>query len=225
VVVSPDESGKGRVAIVTGGSRGVGRETVQRLASLGYAVVVNYVHDQRAAEATVDAVLAGRGAAVTIRADVSDPLDVERLFDQTIETFGAVDAVVHAVRGRVVPAALTEVSLVNDMAARRLRNGGAIVNLFSLVAPPVLPGSGEHASIAAAVDALTRLRALELREREITVNAVSLEFDKTCAPGRVAELVTYLLGDEGHGITGHVIRLDDRPAVSADQWSSLGDQW
>jgi hypothetical protein len=94
-----------------------------------------------------------------------------------------------------------------------------------LVAPPVLPGSGEHAAIAAAVDALTRLRALELREREITVNAVSLEFDKTCAPGRVAELVTYLLGDEGHDITGHVIHLHDRPASGAHQWSSLGDQW
>ena len=86
---SPD----GRVVIVTGGSRGVGRETVQRLASLGYAVVVNYVHDQRTAEATVEAVLKARGAAVAIRADVADALDVERLFDQSAETFGVVDAV------------------------------------------------------------------------------------------------------------------------------------
>ena len=229
MVISPDGPGKGRATIVTGGSRGMGRETVQRLASLGYAVVVNYVHDQRTAEATVDAVLEGRGAAVAIRADVSDALDVERLFDQTIETFGAVDAVVHAERGRVVPAPLTEVSLddfdemcrttiratfiVNRMAARRLRNGGAIVNLFSSVAPPVLPAFGERAAITAAVDALTRMRALELREREITVNAVSLEVDKACAPSRVAEVVAYLLGDEGHGITGHVIHLDDGPEL------------
>ena len=229
MVISPDGPGKGPVAIVTGGSRGIGRETVQQLASLGYAVVVNYVHDQRTAEATVDAVLEARGAAVAIRADVSDALDVERLFDQTIETFGAVDAVVHAVRGCIVWAPLTEVSLddfdemcrttiratfiVNRMAARRLRNGGAIVNLFSSVAPPVLPAFGERAAITAAVDALTRMRALELREREITVNAVSLEVDKACAPSRVAEVVAYLLGDEGHGITGHVIHLDDGPEL------------
>jgi 3-oxoacyl-[acyl-carrier protein] reductase len=207
----------------------MGRETIQRLASLGYAVVVNYVHDQLTAESTVDAVLADRGAAVAIRADVSDALDVERLFDQTIETFGAVDAVVHAVRGHVAPARLTEVAFddfdemcatnigatfnVNRMAARQLRTGGAIVNLFSSVAPPVLPAFGAYAATNAAVDALTRLLALELRERDITVNAVSLDVDKACAPGRVAEVVTYLLGDEGHGITGHVIHLDERPEL------------
>jgi 3-oxoacyl-[acyl-carrier protein] reductase len=229
MVISPDGLRKGRVAIVTGGSRGMGRETVQRLASLGYAVVVNYVHDQRTAESTVDAVLEGRGAAVAIRADVSDVLDVERLFDQTIETFGGVDAVVHAVRGHVVPTPLSEVAfddfdemcrtnlratfIVNRMAARQLRSGGAIVNLFSSVAPPALPAFGGYATITAAVEALTRLLALELRKREITVNALSLEVDKACAPGRVAEVVTYLLGDEGHGITGHVIHLDDRPGL------------
>src|SRR5262245_44566989 len=101
MVIASRGAGEGRVAIVTGGSRGMGRETIQRLASLGYAVVVNYVHDQRTAESTVDAVLDGRGAAVAIRADVADLLDVERLFSQTIETFGAVDAIVHAVRGHV----------------------------------------------------------------------------------------------------------------------------
>ena len=67
------------VAIVTGGSRGIGRATIDRLASCGYAVVVNYLHDQRAAEATVDAVLAVRRAAVAVRADAADDLDVERL--------------------------------------------------------------------------------------------------------------------------------------------------
>ena len=232
MVISPDGRRKGRVAIVTGGSRGMGRETVQRLASLGYAVVVNYVHDQRTAESTVDAVLDGRGAAVAIRADVSDVLDVERLFAQTIETFGAVDAVVHAVRGHVAPTPLTEVALddfdemcrtnvratfiVNRMAARQLRNGGAIVNLFSSVGASALPATARTRRPAAAVDALTRVLALELRERDITVNGVSLEVDKPCAPSRVAEVVTYLLGDEGHGITGHVIHLDDRPGLDLD---------
>jgi 3-oxoacyl-[acyl-carrier protein] reductase len=225
--VPPDRRRNGGVAIVTGGSRGMGRETIQRLASLGYAVVVNYVHDQRAAESTVDAVLAARGAAVAVRADVSDVLDVERLFGQTIEMFGAVDAVVHAVRGHVAPAMLTEVALddfdemcrtniraayiVNRTAARQLRSGGAIVNLFSSVDESVLPSYGGYATTTAAVAALTRVLALELRERDITVNGLSLEVDKACAPSRVAEVVTYLLGDEGHGITGHVIQLGARP--------------
>ena len=83
-----DGAPAGRVAIVTGGSRGVGRATVRSLASRGYAVVVNYLHDQRAAESTVEAILADNGTAVAVRADVADELDVERLFAETIEAFG-----------------------------------------------------------------------------------------------------------------------------------------
>jgi len=211
----------------------MGLETVERLSSLGYAVVVNYVHDQRTAESTVDAVLERRGAAVAIRADVADPLDVERLFAQTIEAFGAVDAVVHGVRGHVAPSPLTQVALddfdemcrtslratfiVNRMAARQLRDGGAIVNLFSSVSLSALPAYGGYAATAAAVDTLTRVLALELRERDITVNGVSLDVDRPCAPSRVAEVVTYLLDNDGHGITGHVIHLDDRPVVDVDR--------
>jgi 3-oxoacyl-[acyl-carrier protein] reductase len=226
-------AGKGRVAIVTGGSRGMGRATIQRLASLGYAVVVNYVHDQRTAEDTVDEVLDARGAAVAIRADVADALDVERLFEQTIETFGAVDAVVHAVRGHIAAAPLTEVAfddfdemcrtniraafIVNRMAARQVSSGGAIVNLFGSVGATELPSYGGYATTTAAVDALTRVLASELRARDITVNGLSLGVEEACAPGRVADVVTYLVGHEGHGITGHVIRLDDRPVPDLDE--------
>jgi 3-oxoacyl-[acyl-carrier protein] reductase len=229
MVSSPDVRRIDRVAIVTGGSRGMGRETIQRLASLGYAVVVNYVHDQRTAESTVDAVLDARGAAVAVRADISDVLDVERLFSQTLETFGAIDAVVHAVRGHVASTPLAELAfedfdemcrtnlratfIVNRMAARQLRDGGAIVNLFSSVDASTLPRYGAYATTTAAVGTLTRVLALELRVRDITVNGLSLEVDKACAPSRVADVVTFLLGDEGHGITGHVIHLDDRPGL------------
>ena len=79
-LAGPPES---RVAIVTGGSRGVGRAIARSLAVRAYAVVVNYLHDQRAAESTVEMILADNGAAVAIRADVADELDVERLFAET----------------------------------------------------------------------------------------------------------------------------------------------
>lgn len=210
----------------------MGRQTIVRLAALGYAVVVNYLHDQRTAESAVEAVLEARGAAVAIRADVADVLDVERLFAQTIETFGAVDAVVHGVRGHVAPAPLAELALedfdemcraniratfmVHKMAARQLRSGGAVVNLFSSVDTAALPTYGGYAITAAAVDALTRVLAHTLRERDITVNAVSVAIDEVRSPSRVAEVVAYLLGDEGHGITGPVIDLDDRPSVEVE---------
>jgi 3-oxoacyl-[acyl-carrier protein] reductase len=216
----------GRVAIVTGGSRGVGRATIDRLATRGYAVVVDYLHDQRAAESTVEEILAGHGAAVAVRADVADALDVERLFAETIETFGGV---VHAVGGQITATAVVEAGLdefdalvrinrraafiVNREAALHLRRGGAIVNLASAADGSSLPTYSLYAATKAATDVLTRALALQLRTRNITVNAVSLEADKPCAPGRVADLVVYLLSDHGHRLTGQVLRLDDpRPA-------------
>jgi NAD(P)-dependent dehydrogenase (short-subunit alcohol dehydrogenase family) len=87
-----------RVAIVTGGSCGVGRDITRRLTLQGYAVVVAYRTDQAAAEAAVEEVLAANGTALAVRADVTDDVDVERLFFETVEAFGGVDVVVHAIR-------------------------------------------------------------------------------------------------------------------------------
>jgi len=220
-----DGSPAGRVAIVTGGSRGVGRATIRLLAARGYAVVVNYLHDQRAAESTVEAILTNKGAAVTVRADVADDLDVQRLFAETIAAFGGIDVVVHAVGSPVTTAPVAEVDLdvfdalvristratfiVNREAARHLRNGGAIVNLTSSADSLSLPAYGLYAATKAATDVLTRALALELRERDITVNTVCIEVDTSCAPNRVADVVAYLLTDHGHRLTGHVLRVGD----------------
>jgi 3-oxoacyl-[acyl-carrier protein] reductase len=215
----------GRVAIVTGGSRGVGRATIHLLAARGYAVVVNYLHDQRAAESTVEAILTDKGAAVTVRADVADDLDVQRLFAETIAVFGGIDAVVHAVGSPVTTAPVAEVDLdvfdalvristratfiVNREAARHLRNGGAIVNLTSSADSLSLTTYGLYIATKAATDVLTRALAVELRERDITVNAVCIEVDTSYAPNRVADVVAYLLSDHGHRLTGHVLRVGD----------------
>jgi 3-oxoacyl-[acyl-carrier protein] reductase len=72
-----------------------------------------------------------------------------------------------------------------------------------------LPTYGAHGAITAAADVLTRVLALELRGRDITVNAVSLELDRPCAPHRIADAIAHLLTDEGHYLTGRVIRIDE----------------
>jgi 3-oxoacyl-[acyl-carrier protein] reductase len=100
------------VAIVTGGSQAVGRDVVRALAGRGFAVVVVYLDDQRAAEATVEEVLAGGGTAVAVRADLSDDLDVERLFTESVAVFGGVDVVAYTVPGT---------SSLDELVARRLR--------------------------------------------------------------------------------------------------------
>jgi 3-oxoacyl-[acyl-carrier protein] reductase len=223
--IAPDGSPAGGVAIVTGGSRGVGRATISRLAAGGYAVVVNYLHDQRAAESTVEAILAGNGDAVAVRADVADDLDVERLFAETAAAFGGIDVVVHTVGGRITATPLAEADLdefdalvristratfvVNREAARHVRNGGAIVNLSSSAEGPSLMTHGLYAAIKAATEVLTRALALELRERNITVNAVSLDVHRPCAPDRVADVIAYLLSDHGRRLTGQVLGVGD----------------
>src|SRR2546430_372920 len=135
----------GRVAVVTGGSRGVGRAAIRCLAARGYAVVVNYLHDQRAAESTVEEILANNGYAVAVRADIADDLDVKRLFAETTAAFGGIDVVVHAAGSRITASDVTKVGLdefdalirintratfvVYQQAAQHLRNRGAIRHL------------------------------------------------------------------------------------------------
>ena len=215
----------GRVAIVTGGSRGVGRAAARRLAAGGYAVAVSYLRGQRAAESAVDAILAGGGDAVAIRADTADDLDVQRLFAETIAAFGGIDAVIHAAGSRTTASGVTGAGLdefdalirintraafvVNHEAARHLRSGGAIVNLSSTAGGSSLRTHGLYAATKAPTDVLTRALALELGERNITVNAVSVEVGTPCVPGQVADVIAYLLSEHGHRLTGQVLRVGD----------------
>jgi 3-oxoacyl-[acyl-carrier protein] reductase len=160
-----DPSSSWAVAIVTGGSCEPGRAIARELASRGYAVVVVYLRDQGQAEAAVEEILAANATALAVRADVTDELDVERLFDETTAAFGGVDVVVHTtVRGT---------SVVNQQAARQLRQGGTIINVSSS-------------------EAITPVIADELRARDITVNGVAPGLEPPGAQRDIADLIAPL---------------------------------
>ena len=217
----PDDSmGTDRVAIVTGGSRGIGREVARELASRGYAIALNYARHQAAADAAVEEILAANGTAVSVRADVADELDVERLFTETIEAFGGADVVVHAAAqtflGPVTGYDLatfdalqrTKVRgtfIVNHQASRQLRPGGAIVNLLSSAASLALQADAAYAASTAAVEAITRVLALELRSRNITVNAVEPGLERPGNATDTVNLVAFLLSEDGRAVNGQVI--------------------
>ncbi len=174
-----------RVAIVTGGSRGIGRGVVRRLAADGYAVVVNYAGNEAEARAAVQE--AGANA-IAVQADVADEQAVERLFDAATEAFGGVDVVVHAA-GRMDLAPLAEYDLatfdelirvnvrgtfvVSQQAVRRLRGGGALITFSSSVVGLAFPNYSAYAASKGAVEAMTLVLARELRGRDITVNTVA----------------------------------------------------
>ncbi|QQM41575.1 SDR family oxidoreductase [Streptomyces liliifuscus] len=177
-----------RVAVVTGGSRGIGRETAERLAADGFAVVVNFAGNQAEADKTVAAITEAGGQALAFRADVADETEVAALFDTAESTYGGVDVVVHAA-GVMTLAPLADFDLdaldrmhrtnirgtfvVDQQAVRRLREGGAVINFSSSVLALAIPGYSAYAASKGAVEAMTLILAREMRGRDITVNAVA----------------------------------------------------
>jgi 3-oxoacyl-[acyl-carrier protein] reductase len=198
-----------RVAIVTGGSGGIGRPTAERLAKDGMAVVITYAGNKQPAENAVAGIVAAGGAATAVRADVADENDVRELFDTAERVYGGVDVVVHTA-GIMLLSPLADLDLdaldrmhrtnirgtfvVNRESARRVRAGGAIINFSSSVVKLALPTYTAYAASKGAVDAMTLTLAKELRGRDITVNAVAP--GPTATPlfldGKPAEVVEQL---------------------------------
>jgi 3-oxoacyl-[acyl-carrier protein] reductase len=177
-----------RVAIVTGGSGGIGRVVAERLASDGMRVVVGYAGNPDRADEAVKAITAAGGTASAVRADVADEQEVAALFDAAEENYGGVDVVVNTA-GIMLLAPLTEFDLatfdrmsrvnirgtfvVAQQAVRRLRSGGALINFSSTVTKLAFPTYSGYAATKGAVDAMTLVLAKEVRGRNITVNAIA----------------------------------------------------
>jgi len=177
-----------RVAIVTGGSRGIGRAISHRLAADGFAVGVNYAGNVAAAEETLAGIRDAGGTAIALRADVADEHQVAELFDTVEQTFGGVDVVVNSA-GRMDLSPIAELDLetldalhrtnirghlvVAQQAARHLRPGGAFVGVSTTVVTTQLPGYGAYAASKAAVEGMTLILARELRGRDVTVNTIA----------------------------------------------------
>jgi 3-oxoacyl-[acyl-carrier protein] reductase len=184
----------GRTAIVTGGSRGIGRAVVERLVSEGIAVVFSYADDDRSAEATLDRVRGLGGTAYAHRCDLRRLADIGALFDEAQARFGTVDIVVHnaGVAAKIDLLDVTEEAYDRAMAinakgafftiqqaGRRMADGGRIVTISSAFTRLAATGWSVYVGAKGAIEQFTRVAALELAARGITANSLSPGFTDT----------------------------------------------
>lgn len=177
-----------RVALVTGGSGGIGRFVSLRLAKDGFSLVLNYAGNSEKAEQVANEIKSLGGQTLTIQADVSNEADVERMFRQIIDTFGRIDVVVHtagimpvstiaetdlAVFDRVISTNLRGTLLVLKHSATHVSEGGRIMAFSSSVIAKSFPTYGPYIASKAGVEGLVHVLTNELRGRNITVNAVA----------------------------------------------------
>jgi len=180
--------GRGKVAIVTGSSRGIGAATARRLARDGYAVTLNCVVNRDLAAEVARSIETAGGRAIWVRADVADPAAVRQLFDENERTFGGVDVVVSNAGimrlanfrdmadddfNRMVDVNLKGSFHVLREAARRVRDGGRIITLSSSITQLRSPTYGPYAATKGAQELYANVLAKELEGRMISVNAVA----------------------------------------------------
>jgi 3-oxoacyl-[acyl-carrier protein] reductase len=239
-----DADGRARTALVTGGTGGMGRVIAAKLAADGFDVAVAYVGNVDLADAAVGEIKGQGRDGAAFAADMADEQAAAALFDAVEDRFGHLDVVVHTA-GINRPATLTDLDLadfdeihrvnvrgtfvVNQLAARRVRDGGSIVNVSSSMVRVAPPALSAYAASKSAVDALTRILAKELGGRDITVNAVAPGPTATAAflhstsaeeqeqlaalpplgrlgrPDDIAGVVSFLVGPTGRWVNGQVV--------------------
>ena len=234
-----------RVAIVTGASRGIGAAVAERLAADGFTVVINFSGDVASAETLAHKIEAKGGRAIAVKADVSDPGAVRTMFDAAERAFGGVDVLVNnagimrlakvadsddALFDRQVAVNLKGSFNAMREAARRLRDGGRIVNFSTSVVGTKLETYAVYAATKSAVETMTAILSKELRGRSITVNAVAPgptatdlflngkspelidrlarmnPMERLGTPEDTASVVAFLVGPDGGWINGQVLR-------------------
>jgi len=233
----------GKVAIVTGGSRGIGRAISETLARDGATVVVNYSKSAAAAQEVVDGIKAKGGNAIAIQADISKVEDVRRLYAEAQAKLGHIDIVVN--NAGILPPAVpvekeTEATweavfgllkgtyFSMQEAARRLPDGGRIINLSSSTTRGWSPGYSIYAGSKSAIEQFTRSLSRELGPRGITVNSVipgltdtdmvadyppavreavakNTTLGRLGQPRDIADVVAFLASDDARWITGQQI--------------------
>lgn len=197
---------EGKVAIVTGASRGIGRAIAIALAQEGVNLVINYTNNAEAAEETLKAVEAAGGKGIVVQADVTKPVDAEKLVKAAINNYNKLDILVNnagitrdniAIRltendwQAVLDTNLTGAFNCAKAAIRpfiRQRQGGRIINMASIIGLMGGVGQANYAAAKAGLIGLTKSLARELASRQITVNAV--------APGYIDTAMTAVLSDE-----------------------------
>ncbi|MBG5190210.1 SDR family oxidoreductase [Pseudomonas aeruginosa] len=234
-----------KVALITGSSRGIGAALAQRLAGEGFRVIVNSAGSAGPAAAVVASIEAAGGQALALQADVADPVAVGVMFEEVERAFQGIDVVVNCAGvmqlasvadsddqlfDRTVAINFKGTFNVCREAARRLRDGGRIINFSSSVIGMRSPTYGVYIATKAAVEGLTQVLAQEMRGRGITVNAVApgpvatalfldgkspeliermsrvAPLERLGEPGDIAEVVAFLAGPQGGWVNGQVVR-------------------
>lgn len=237
----------GKVAIVTGAATGIGRAIALKLGGEGASVAVNYLDTSKQAEDVAAEIERRGGRAFAVKADVGIPAEIRNMFGATVDKFGRIDIVVNnAAWAFTKPIAdVSEVELerifaINvkgvfigcQEAARRMADGGRIINLSSATTGLTLPGYGVYDSTKGAVEQLARFLAHELGHRGITVNTVSpgateteqfragksaelierlsdmAAFKRLGRVEDIADVVAFLASEEGRWVTGQNIRVN-----------------